>query len=196
MQQNAQNAQKQPHPYWRPSGSAMAAILITLACLTHSIPAAIAQAPQKLHNQTPRQPELDVSQSKGKQSSSSAKPFVLRETYHQQQSTVQSSHGVVGLDMTIRPDSYPIVQSVFPGTPAQQQGVRPRDILVAINGIRTYDKNVDEVDALISDVPGDTINLTVMRGAQLKQIRLTVVSVDSLSREMQASFSSLLPEPY
>lgn len=182
-----QNDSTHPNPKW-PILATL--VLVTLGSFTLSAPMAQAQAPQRFHTQ----PELDLSLSK-QQSSAKAKPFVVRETYRQPETDDQGGHGVVGLDMAIRPGNYPMIQSVFPGTPAHQQGIRPHDVLVAINGTRTFNKDVNEVDALISDVPGDVISLTLLRGGQLKQVRLTVVSVDSLSREMQASFSYLLPGP-
>lgn len=191
-----QNNQSQQASSW----FMMVTVMLTLGVFALSLPLALAQSPQRFRTL----PELDLSDgvptTSHKTTASASgrpttKPFVVKETYHQQGNAPANSHGVVGLDMAIRPDSYPVIQSVFPGTPAQQQGIRPRDLLVAINGVRTYNKSVTEVDALISDVPGDVVSLTVLRGTQLKQIHLTVASVESLSRETQSTFSYLMPEP-
>ncbi len=59
---------------------------------------------------------------------------------------------------------YPIVFNVVPGSPADKEGLKADDVLVAINGIET--KNVPFVK-LIRDIivnPGDIIRIRVWRG--------------------------------
>jgi S1-C subfamily serine protease len=129
--------------------------------------------------------------------SANSRSFTIQETYQQ---TVRSpmeplSPGIVGLDMLIQTGNYPLVQAVLPGTPADKHGVRAGDILIAINGASTRNQDSATIDAMISDVPGETVQLKLLRHGQLKSINLVVISLSDLSRDLQTNFSSLLPKP-
>lgn len=135
----------------------------------------------------------------GFSSTGAPKSFTIQETYHQSARKTppddRATQGVVGLDLLVQTDAYPKVQGVFPGTPAQKQGIHSGDVLVAVNGQSTLHQDLSALDAMISDVPGDVVALTIRRGSQLKQVSLTVVSLADLSRELQASFAVVGPTP-
>lgn len=120
------------------------------------------------------------------------KPFVIRETYHENASN-QSDKGIVGLDMLIEPGHYPVVKRIFKGTPAYRQGIRVGDTVLAINGVRTIHKSLWEVDALISDRPGELVTLTILHDVQIKKVSLTVMSLDEASAAVRESFAGLIP---
>lgn len=122
------------------------------------------------------------------------KTFVIEEThktYIQPPSIPQ--HGVVGLDMLIQRDRYPMVEGVFQGTPASKAGIHAGDTIVAVNGEQTLGKSRAEVDDMISDIPGEVVNLTIARGPQMKQVRLTVMAVGDTPAAVQPVFSMLFP---
>lgn len=129
---------------------------------------------------------------------SGSQSFVLHETFEQQgvqnQSQNKMSHGIVGLEMQIQHGKFPIVQGVFPGTPAANQGLLPGDQILAVNGISTMEKSATEVDTLISDVPGERVLLSIQRGARHAQVRLTVVALDSLPSPVRSGFSGLFSD--
>ncbi len=87
-------------------------------------------------------------------------------------------YGIVGLDLKIYQSDYPMVQAVFKGAPAHQKGILPGDNIVSINGVSTLGRSRSQVDALISDVPGEQVELLISRGPELKRITLTVMGVD------------------
>jgi C-terminal processing protease CtpA/Prc len=119
------------------------------------------------------------------------KPFVIRETFHQAPPRQSPpSPGIVGLDMMIAPGQYPLVQAVLPGTPAARQGVQPGDRIIAINGLAAMDRSRTEVDAMISDVPGDSVALRLLRGVRVVDVRLTVVSLAQMSQQMSQILKS------
>jgi membrane-associated protease RseP (regulator of RpoE activity) len=122
-------------------------------------------------------------------------PFVIHETFEQHPAPASphapSTHGIVGLDLLIQRGHYPLVHSVFRGTPAANQGVLPGDVILSINGAPTLGKNVNQVDAMISDVPGDPVSLTVQRGPQRAQVRLVVADLETLSPHLRSDFSAL-----
>ncbi|MGN6168133.1 MAG: S1C family serine protease [Solirubrobacteraceae bacterium] len=63
--------------------------------------------------------------------------------------------------------------AVVPGGPASKAGLKPGDIITAVNG-----KRVNSVDQFIGTVatyaPGDTVTLTVQRSGQTKQFKVTL----------------------
>ncbi|ABC81544.1 trypsin-like peptidase domain-containing protein [Anaeromyxobacter dehalogenans] len=67
-----------------------------------------------------------------------------------------------------------LVQNVVPRSPADKAGLQPGDVVVALN-----DKTVETAGALTRGValvsPGQTANLTVLRGGQKKQFAVKVV---------------------
>ena len=123
-------------------------------------------------------------------------PFVIRETFHQDtaqpqtdKSTVQ--HGIVGLDLLIREGYNPLVQDVFPGTPAERQGVLPGDIILTINGVSTLKKSINQVDAMISDQPGDGVTFLIKRGSKVSRVYLVVVALEALNPRLRSNFTGL-----
>ncbi|WP_373533270.1 PDZ domain-containing protein [Vampirovibrio sp.] len=135
-----------------------------------------------------------VKQGKAKQAptAKSGKPFVIQETYREALPGT-SEKGVVGLDMLIEPNHYPVIQKVFKGTPAQLQGIRVGDTILAINGVRAVQKTLSEVDRLISDIPGDVVNLVILRDGKPKKYSLTVMSLGQTDPTVRQSFAGLTP---
>lgn len=138
---------------------------------------------QQLASSHISEPKLDTS-----------RPFVIRETYQQRALPDESSRqrGIIGLDMQINPSQYPLVKAVLHGTPAQHQGIIPGDVIVAINGTSAMGKELEEVDAMISDIPGEKVHFTLLRGTRLLQVPLTVVSLGQVSKALQSSYAFLL----
>lgn len=131
-----------------------------------------------------------------KKTSETGKPFVIRETYRESElapSETRDDKGIVGLDMLVEPDRYPVVQRVFKGTPAQTQGVRIGDTILAINGVRTLHQSLWELDALISDVPGDMVILTILRDGKLRKFGLTVMPLSEANASVKSNFSGFGP---
>jgi C-terminal processing protease CtpA/Prc len=124
-------------------------------------------------------------------------PFILHETYSQKQSTSTpippptQNKGIVGMELRIQKGFYPQVQRIFMGTPAAQRGLLPGDILRSIDGIDTLDKTVQQVDELIPDVPGQSVRLSLQRGASLRTVILTVAPLEKVPSLVQPEFSIL-----
>jgi serine protease Do len=62
---------------------------------------------------------------------------------------------------------------VFPGSPADKAGLQDGDIIVAVDG-QPVDADHDLATRIMPHVPGDTVDLTVMRGSQTTQIKVTL----------------------
>jgi serine protease Do len=66
-----------------------------------------------------------------------------------------------------------VITRVAPGSPAEQAGLRPRDVVVAIDDA-PIPSDVGAAEALANHRVGDTITLTVQRGTQTLQIPVTL----------------------
>jgi putative serine protease PepD len=68
-----------------------------------------------------------------------------------------------------------LVQSVSAGTPAAQAGLQAQDAVIAIDG-----KTIDSSEALVANIHehkvGDTVTITVIRGSQKQDIKVTLAA--------------------
>ncbi|HET8562203.1 MAG TPA: trypsin-like peptidase domain-containing protein [Marmoricola sp.] len=67
------------------------------------------------------------------------------------------------------------VDSVIPGEPAADAGLRAGDLIVALDGHKVSG-SIDLVVAIRTHVPGDTVTLTVRRAGQLHRIEVRLAS--------------------
>lgn len=74
-------------------------------------------------------------------------------------------------DIGVLPDVHPNVQSVLPGSPAERAGLRPGDVILAIDGSRVTIPR-DLIDA-ISKKPNTTVTLTIARNGVQQDLTLT-----------------------
>ena len=61
----------------------------------------------------------------------------------------------------------------MPGTPAEQAGLQPGDVIVALNGQQVNDRR-SLVSLLLEHVAGETVTLDIMRNGELIQTQLTL----------------------
>jgi putative serine protease PepD len=64
---------------------------------------------------------------------------------------------------------------VAPGSPAAKAGLKPGDLITAVNGTKITSTN-QFIATVFQDNPGQTITLTVKRDGQTKQVKVTLGS--------------------
>jgi C-terminal processing protease CtpA/Prc len=94
------------------------------------------------------------------------------------QEAVYQEMGIVGFDVAVIPNRYPVIKQVFAGTPAHSAGIRPGDVIMKINGRTTIGQSSRQIDQAISDVPGDELVLSLWRKEAVVNTRLVVASVE------------------
>lgn len=104
--------------------------------------------------------------------------------------TVVQSPGIIGMNMQVNQNQYPIILEVYPGTPAFKAGIQPGDELIAVNQTSTMGLTRLALDQLIPDTPGMTIQFLTTRAGQVRPVRLTIVTLDSLALPYQQQFLS------
>src|SRR5205807_2227800 len=76
-------------------------------------------------------------------------------------------------------------QPIAPGGPAAKAGLQPGDLITAVNGKRITSVN-DFVSTIATYSPGDTVTLTVKRGGQTKDVKLTLGAQPAKAQQSQS----------
>jgi C-terminal processing protease CtpA/Prc len=96
----------------------------------------------------------------------------------------EPANGIAGLDIKISPKQYPIVEAVFPQTPAEQAGLKAGDVLLQIDGHSTYKQSAAAVDIAISNIPGTPVHFHVLRkGQELLTVQLVIAPASPIPRK-------------
>ena len=78
-----------------------------------------------------------------------------------------------GVGMSVHPSRQGLViTDVFQGAPAQKAGLRPFDVIVAVNGTSIAGVGINDSTDRIKGPPGTYVTLTVKRGATLRKVRV------------------------
>ncbi len=82
-------------------------------------------------------------------------------------------HAYVGVELTGNFTGGAQISAVQPGTPANTAGLKPRDVVTAINGkaVASTEQFIATID---SYAPGQHVTLTIKRGSETKQIQITL----------------------
>jgi carboxyl-terminal processing protease len=81
-----------------------------------------------------------------------------------------------GVGMTVGPrNNKVIVIAPFVGTPAYRAGIRPGDIIIAVDGKSTDNMSTGDVADLLKGPKGTTVHITMMREGADKPLEFTVV---------------------
>lgn len=99
--------------------------------------------------------------------------YYLDPTEYQRQLNSYSGE-YIGIGVEVNSNSaYPVIDSVFPDSPAAKAGVKAGDVVLKIDGKDVHGQNSDQTSNLIRGKAGTTLVLTVESGGQ--QHDLTVV---------------------
>lgn len=74
-----------------------------------------------------------------------------------------SGVGIIGVKFVMSMGRPPVINRVFPLTPAFKAGLRTDDIIVAVDGIPTVGLSKDEVYDMIVGLPGTEVTLSIQR---------------------------------
>jgi C-terminal processing protease CtpA/Prc len=96
-----------------------------------------------------------------------------------------SDHGVLGIDLENQRGAA-VVRDLWPGSPAEQAGLRRGDEIVAIDNqqIRSFR---DLAGAIQNREPGERVQLTIDRNGQERNLRVRLASSQELERNARGS---------
>ncbi|MCL4378589.1 MAG: PDZ domain-containing protein [Actinobacteria bacterium] len=88
-----------------------------------------------------------------------------------------------GIKMTVAPNGTKgvLVINVVPGSPAENAGIKPQDIITAIDG-KTINKPQELLQQVLSHKVGDTVKLTISRNGQSQDLNVTLTGWPALSK--------------
>ena len=105
-------------------------------------------------------------------------PYTFYYTPEEMQQMAERSQGVyegVGLLLSSDKDGMLVVLRIFEDSPAIEAGVKPGDIVLAVNGElvgATDARQMDKAIQMIRDFQGETLELTLKRGKKVQTISL------------------------
>lgn len=88
-------------------------------------------------------------------------------------SSIQSNIGIIGVKFLCQQGYSPVVNNVFPGTPAFTAGIVPEDVIVAVDGVPTAGLNREECYDLIVGTPNTPVTLSLRHGNEFRAKTLT-----------------------
>lgn len=94
---------------------------------------------------------------------------------------VQSSIGIVGVKFVTTTGHPPVINQVFPGTPAAEVGLSINDVIVAVDGVPTAGLSKDEVFDLIVGSPGTSVTLSIRRRGDFHAVTCTRMDINLLT---------------
>jgi C-terminal processing protease CtpA/Prc len=107
-------------------------------------------------------------------------------------SAVQSGVGIIGVKFVLAFGRPPVINRVFPGTPAADMGLRNDDVIVAVDGVPTLGLSKEEVYQMIVGTPGTPVTVTVSRNGDflprtMNRMDLNDISDPSVRRDYMMS---------
>lgn len=106
------------------------------------------------------------------------------ETFMEQ--TTGAYYGIGAYVAQDKERNYPKINSPIPGSPAEEVGLRPNDIIYEVDGVSTYDMDLDKVVSLIKGEEGTTVNITIYRDGEYMDmtVQRRQVQIPTVEQEM------------
>lgn len=82
--------------------------------------------------------------------------------------------------------NYPKINSPIPGSPAEEAGLRPNDIIYEVDGVSTYGMDLDKVVSLIKGEEGTSVNINIYRDGEYMDVKVErrQVKIPTVEQEM------------
>ena len=96
-------------------------------------------------------------------------------------SEAESGIGIIGVKFVMGMGRPPIINRVFPGTPAWEKGLRPRDIIIAVDGIPTFGLSKEEVYNMIIGTPHTPVTISFRRNSDFQVRKMERMDFNELT---------------
>lgn len=93
--------------------------------------------------------------------------YIPASEYQSYVEQMKNAYVGIGATIVLREDGYIDIQKLEPGSPAQEAGIQPGDILIAVEGTDISTLTVDEAKNLVRGNAGTRVQLQVRRGEEL-----------------------------
>lgn len=89
------------------------------------------------------------------------------------QYTIERSIGIIGVKFLKMPNRPPVINRVFPGTPAWNAGLSVNDAIVAVDGVPTAGLSKDQCYDLIVGTPATPVTISILKRGGFEAKNLT-----------------------
>jgi hypothetical protein len=96
-------------------------------------------------------------------------------------SGITTGIGIIGVKFILFAGHSPIINRVFPLTPAASAGLQPYDVIVAVDGIPTRGLRKEEVYDMIIGTPGTPVMVSIERDGDFKVYNLTRMNINDIT---------------
>lgn len=98
--------------------------------------------------------------------------------------------GVIGLRF-IHQNGYPsYIEQIYPNSPASKAGLKPSDLIFAIDGVRTDKLSSDSVYQLLAGSPGSRVKIFITRGQSMFNVEMLREDLANFPSEVQNNYLS------
>jgi hypothetical protein len=97
------------------------------------------------------------------------------------ESQIDSGIGIIGVKFTLFAGRSPVINRVFPQTPAFKTGVQPEDVIVAVDGVPTAGLSKEEVYDMIIGSPGTSVTLSLQHEGDYRVVTMTRMDLNDIS---------------
>ena len=92
--------------------------------------------------------------------------YIPASEYQSYQEQMKNAYVGIGVTIMVREDGFIDIQKVEPGSPAQEAGVMPGDVLTGVEGQNVAELTLDEVKNLVRGEQGTKVQLELRRGEE------------------------------
>jgi carboxyl-terminal processing protease len=104
--------------------------------------------------------------------------FMTPEERAARNDALSGSYVGIGAEVGTTPDGLPVIVSVFRGSPADEAGLKPGDVVLAVDGTSTVGEDLDGVIDRVRGEAGTTVVLRVRSGASGPERDVKIVRAD------------------
>lgn len=106
--------------------------------------------------------------------------YMTEEEYRSYLEQMANAYVGIGIHIVQREDGYIDVRKVEPGGPAEEAGMKPGDVLIAVEGQDISAFTVEQTKQMVRGEEGSWVELTVRRGDQDENMRVQRRTIQSI----------------
>jgi carboxyl-terminal processing protease len=104
--------------------------------------------------------------------------FMTPEERKERDDALSGSYVGIGVRIDETDEGLPHVVGVFKGSPAEAAGLKPDDVIIAVNGQKTAGVSIDDVAGWVRGEAGTSVELTIKHGADATERTVSIVRAD------------------
>lgn len=106
--------------------------------------------------------------------------YMNAEEYQSYRETMNNAYVGIGVTITVREDGYIDILQVNAGGPAEEAGVLPGDVIVAVSGQDISSMELDAVKSMIRGTAGTKVSITIRRDGTDRELQVTRRSIETV----------------